>query len=65
MKHKTEVAKILKNLCQLIKRQFENNVQGFKTDNAKDFYNNELQEFLNKREFDMKLLALIFLNRMG
>ena len=38
------MTKILKNLCQLIKRQFEANVQGFRTDNAKDFCNTELKE---------------------
>ena len=45
MKHKTEVAKILKNFCQSIKRQFKVNIHEFKTDNAKDFYNNELRGF--------------------
>ena len=45
MKHKTEVSRILKNIFQLIKRQFENNIQGFRTDNAKDFCNRELLEF--------------------
>ena len=48
MKNKTEVARILKNLCQLVRRQFETNIQGFRTDNAKDFYNNELQEFFER-----------------
>ena len=48
MKHKAEVARILKNLCQSIKRQFGVNVQGFRTDNAKDFCNNELREFFEQ-----------------
>ena len=48
MKNKTEVSRILKNLCQLVRRQFEMNIQGFRTDNAKDFYNNELQEFFEQ-----------------
>ena len=49
MKHKTEVIKILKNICQLIKRQFEINIQGFKTDNDKDFCNRELLEFFEHK----------------
>ena len=48
MKNKTEVARILKNLCQLVRRQFKTNIQGFRTDNAKDFCNNELQEFFEQ-----------------
>ena len=45
IRHKTEVTKILKNRRQSIKRQYGVNAQGFRTDNAKDFCNNELQEF--------------------
>ena len=48
MKNKAEVVRILKNLCQLVRRQFETNIQGFMTDNVKDFCNNELQEFFEQ-----------------
>ena len=33
-------------MCLLIKRQFGKHVKGLRTDNAKDFLNNELSEFL-------------------
>ena len=41
-----EVKKILKNLCHSIRSQFGLDVQGFRTDNAKDFCNNDMREFL-------------------
>ena len=49
MKHKIEVCRTLKNLYQLIKRQFEINIQGFRTDNAKDFFNIKLLEFFEHK----------------
>ena len=64
MKHKTKVTKILKNLCQSIKRQFEVNVQGFRADNAKDFYNNELQEFFEHEGIRHEPLVYTHLNIM-
>ena len=45
LRKKSEVIKLLKNFSYLIKRQFGGNVQGFRTNNAKDFCNNELREF--------------------
>ena len=45
LKTKSEVARCIKNLCALIKRQFGKSVKGFRTDNAKDFLNNDLSEF--------------------
>ena len=59
MKHKSEIAKILKNLCQSMKRQFEVNIQGFRTENAEDFFNNELREFFEHEGIDMKPPAYI------
>ena len=46
LKEKTEVTSNIKNLCKLIKRQFREDVKGIRTDNARDFLNNELREFL-------------------
>ena len=46
LKHKSEVSNCIKNLYQLIKRQFGDAVQGLRTDNAKDFLNNNLNQFL-------------------
>ena len=45
LKQKSETTRILKNLCQSIRRQFEVNVKGFRTNSAKDFCNSELQTF--------------------
>ena len=45
LKHKSQVTNCIKDLCQLIKRQFGNAVQGLRTDNAKDFLNNNLSNF--------------------
>ena len=36
----------IKNLCKLIKRQFGEDIKGIRTDNARDFLNTELKEFL-------------------
>ena len=46
LKHKSEVSNCIKNLCQLIKRQFGDAVQGLRTNNAKDFINNSLSQFV-------------------
>ena len=46
LKDKTEVTSNIKNLCKLIKRQFGEDVKGIRTDNARDFLNTELKEFL-------------------
>ena len=46
LKEKTEVTSNIKNLCKLIKRQFGEDVKGIRTDNARDFINTELKEFL-------------------
>ena len=46
LKHKFEVSNCIKNLYQLIKRQFGDAIQGQRTDNAKDFLNNNLNQFL-------------------
>ena len=50
LKDKTEVTSNIKNLCKLIKRQFEEDVRGIRTDNARDFLNTELKEFLESEE---------------
>ena len=47
LKEKTEVTKILKNLCYSVKRQFGVDIQGFGTDNVRDFCNRELREFFD------------------
>ena len=65
MKHKNEVSRILKTLCQLIKRQFEVHVQGFRTDNAKDFCNKELQEFFEHEGIRNETSCPYTPNRMG
>ena len=49
MKSKTEVTKQIKVLCNMIKCQFKEKVQGIRSDNARDFLNKELREF-----FDME-----------
>ena len=46
LKNKTEVTTNIKNLCKMIKCQFGDPVRGLRTDNAKDFLNHELREFL-------------------
>ena len=46
LKTKSAVSSSIRNLCLLIKRQFGRPVKGLRTDNAKDFLNNELGEFL-------------------
>ena len=46
LKHKSEVTDCIKNLCKLIPTQFGVPVQGLRTDNAKDFLNNNLSSFL-------------------
>ena len=46
LKAKYVVSSSTRNLCLLIKRQFRKNVKGLRTNNAKDFLNNELGEFL-------------------
>ena len=64
LKAKSEVASSIKNLCALIKRQFGENVKGFRTDNAKDFLNNEFSEFFTSERIKHKHLALIHPSRM-
>ena len=49
LKDKTEVTSNIKNLCKLIKRQFGEDVKGIRTDNARDFLNTELKEFLESK----------------
>ena len=46
LKNKTEVTTNIRNLCKMIKCQFGDPVRGLRTDNAKDFLNHELREFL-------------------
>ena len=46
LKKKFEVTICIKNLCVLIEQQFGKTVKGLRTDNAKDFLNKELNEFL-------------------
>ena len=45
LKHNSEVTHSIKNLCQLIKRQFGDTVKSLRTDNAKDFLNTSLSNF--------------------
>ena len=46
LKNKSEVTNCIKNLCVLIERQFGDAVKGLRTDNATDFLNRELSDFL-------------------
>ena len=46
LKQKTEVTSTIKNLINTIENQFSERVKGLRTDNAKDFLNRELREFL-------------------
>ena len=46
LKTKIEVSTNIKNLCKMIKCQFGDSVKGLRTDNAKDFIDHELREFL-------------------
>ena len=45
LKTKDEVTKSIKHLCNTIKCQFGAQVQGFRSDNAKDFLDRELRGF--------------------
>ena len=45
LKNKSEVTIKIKNFTQIIHRQYEKQVKAFRTDNAKDFCNAELQQF--------------------
>ena len=45
LKQKSDTAKTLQNFCSMIKRQFNTDIKCFRSDNAKDFCNNELKEF--------------------
>ena len=45
LKNKSEVSSSIKNLCTFIKKNFGENVKGLRTDNARDFLNNELSNF--------------------
>ena len=45
LKQKSDTAKTLKNFCSMVKRQFDTEIKCFRSDNAKDFCNNELKEF--------------------
>ena len=46
LKNKSEVTHSIQNLCQLIKRQFGDTVKSLRIDNAKDFLNISLSNFL-------------------
>ena len=46
LKAKSEVTTKIINLCKLIQRQFGSPILGLRTDNAKDFLNQKLSEFL-------------------
>ena len=45
VKQKSDATKTLKIFCSMIRKQFGTEIKGFRTDNAKDFCNNELKEF--------------------
>ena len=49
LKSKSETTQLLINFTKMIERQFETKVKGFRTDNAKDFCNNTLKEFFEKK----------------
>ena len=48
-KQKSETTKTLENFCKMIKRQFDTDIKGFRTDNARDFCNTNLKEFFESQ----------------
>ena len=49
LKQKSETTKTLENFCNMIKRQFDTEIKGFRTDNARDFCNIDLKEFFESQ----------------
>ena len=45
LKQKSDATKTFKIFCTMVRKQFGTEIKGFRTDNAKDFCNNELKEF--------------------
>ena len=49
MKHKSEVTEIVKSFCSLVQTQYNSQVKIFRSDNAKDYFNNNLSTFFAER----------------
>jgi len=64
MKHKKEVLKCFKDFCACIKNQFNAHVKIIRTDNGTEYMNNEFENYLSKRGYYIRPLALIHPNRM-
>ena len=50
LKHKCDVSTILPNFCSMIKTQFGVNVKRFRSDNAKDYFNQVLTPYFQREE---------------
>ena len=48
MKDKLEVSQIFKKIYNMIQTQFHAKIQALKTDNARDYFNSILREFLSR-----------------
>ena len=48
LKHKCDVSTILPNFCSMIKTQFGVNVKRFRSDNAKDYFNQVLTPYFQR-----------------
>ena len=49
MKQKSEVTEIVKSFCSLVQIQYNSQVKVFRSDNAKDYFNNNLSTFFAER----------------
>jgi hypothetical protein len=50
LKRKSDVSHILPNFINIIRDQFGVNIKGFRTDNARDYFNQILSPYLEKEE---------------
>ena len=49
LKHKSNVSTVLPNFCSMIKTQFGVNVKRFRSDNAKDYFNQVLTPYFKRK----------------
>lgn len=47
-RYKSDVAKVIKGFCWMVKRQYETNTKWFCTDNGSKYVNNKLQDYWSK-----------------